>query len=98
MKNPSRKGDMSEHYTITWLWDNGYEVFTNAGSSGPVDMIAMSKDGEVIKIDVKSDTWSSRYNKHVHKNSRTKLQKELDVQILSYNPETRKLRFIDHTE
>ena len=52
MKNPSRKGDMSEHYTITWLWDNGYEVFTNAGSSGPVDMIAMSKDGEVIKIDV----------------------------------------------
>ena len=24
----SRKGDMAEYYAVTWLWDNGYEVFT----------------------------------------------------------------------
>ena len=25
----SRKGDLAEYYAVTWLWDNGYEVFKN---------------------------------------------------------------------
>ena len=25
----SRKGDLAEYYAVTWLWDNGYEVFQN---------------------------------------------------------------------
>ena len=33
----SRKGDMAEFYAVTWLWDNGYEVFKNCGCSGPID-------------------------------------------------------------
>jgi hypothetical protein len=27
----SRKGDIAEFYAVTWLWDNGYEVFRNCG-------------------------------------------------------------------
>ena len=49
----SRKGDLAEYYAVTWLWDNGYEVFRNTGCTGPIDMIAM-KDGETIFIDVKT--------------------------------------------
>ena len=26
-KSASRKGDLAEYYAVTWLWDNGYEVF-----------------------------------------------------------------------
>ncbi len=28
-KSASRKGDLAEYYAVTWLWDNGYEVFKN---------------------------------------------------------------------
>ena len=49
----SRKGDLAEYYAVTWLWDNGYEVFRNTGCTGPIDMIAM-KDGETIFVDVKT--------------------------------------------
>ena len=27
--NSNRKGDFAEYYAVTWLWDNGYEVFKN---------------------------------------------------------------------
>ena len=94
----SRNGDMAEYYAVTWLWDNGYEVFTNAGCTGMVDMIAMDKEGNTIKIDVKSDTWSERQQKKVHKHGRTDEQKQQGVQIVSYNPDTRKLRFVEHRE
>lgn len=92
----NRNGDMAEHYAITWLWDNGYEVFKNAGCTGIVDLIAMDREGNTMKVDVKSDTWSNVMKKKVHKNSRSQLQKDMGVQIVSYNPDTRKLRFVKH--
>ena len=87
-ESKSRKGDIAEYYAITWLWDNGYEVFKNAGCNGPVDMIAL-KDGEITLIDVKSNTTKA---------CRSKEQKELGVIFLSCDPETRKLRWIEHRE
>ena len=45
--DPSRVGDLAEHYAITWLWDNGYHVFKNCGCTGPVDIVAMSPEGEI---------------------------------------------------
>ena len=50
----SRKGDMAEYYAVTWLWDNGYEVFKNCGCTGLVDLIARDKKGKTILIDVKT--------------------------------------------
>tara|TARA_R110002020_G_scaffold247791_4_gene461801 strand:+ start:85 stop:438 length:354 start_codon:yes stop_codon:yes gene_type:complete len=101
----NRKGDMAEFYAVTWLWDQGYEVFQNSGCSGPVDMIAM-KNNEIILIDVKTfyergDNPKASLAKGIglitsHK--RTKKQKEIGVKLLGFNPETRKLRFIKHQE
>lgn len=84
----SRKGDFAEYYAITWLWDNGYEVFPNAGGSGPIDMVAF-KDGGITLIDVK--TTSPKISL-----GRTQEQKNLGVVFLGFNPETRKLRWINH--
>mgnify|MGYP001340938645 CR=1 FL=1 len=33
----NRKGDLAEFYAVTWLWDNGYEVFKNCGCDGFID-------------------------------------------------------------
>ena len=100
----SRKGDFAEYYAITWLWDQGYEVFKNAGCSGPVDMMAM-KDNQIILIDVKTfhkrpDQPSSMIKGTglMPSNKRTTKQKELGVRILGFNPVTRELRFMEHKD
>ena len=88
---PSRIGDMSEYYSVTWLWDHGYEVFPNAGSQGPVDMIAWHPDTEeTIFIDVK--TSSNTRNDP----TRTRRQASKKVKVLLYNKDTRKLKFVGH--
>ena len=87
----SRIGDMAEHYAITWLWDNGYQVFRNCGCTGPVDLVAMSPDGGLKLLDVKSYRDSNL-------SSRSPLQKRLGVQYLHFNSETRKMRFVEHRE
>lgn len=89
----SRAGDLAEFYAVTWLWDQGYEVFLNPGSSGAIDMIAW-KDGEVKLIDVKSRS----NKKHSPGSMRTPLQKEIGVQIVFYNAKTRKMRWVEHRE
>lgn len=89
--DPSRIGDMAEHYAITWLWDQGYQVFKNCGCTGAIDLIAMSPEGQLRLLDVKS-------YKDGRLSSRTVLQKELGVQYLHFNSETRKLRFVEHRQ
>ena len=86
---PNRVGDMAEHYAITWLWDKGYHVFKNSGCTGPVDIVAMKTNGEIILIDVKS-------YKDGRLSAKTMTQKKLGVQYLHYNSETRKCRFVGH--
>jgi Holliday junction resolvase len=87
-ESASRKGDLAEFYAVTWLWDHGYEVFLNAGCTGPIDMIAY-KDGEITLVDVKS------LNSKV---TRTDEQKKLGVVLLRFDPKTRKLSWVDHRE
>ena len=89
----SRAGDLAEFYAVTWLWDQGYEVFLNPGSSGVIDMIAW-KDGEIKLIDVKSRS----NTKHGRGRGRTPLQKELGVQIIFYDAKTRKMKWVEHQE
>jgi len=91
----SRIGDVAEFYAVTWLWDNGYEVFLNPGSTGFIDMIAY-KDGECVLIDVK--TLNKRHkNGHII-GGRTPKQKEHNVRFLGFHPKTRKLRWIEHKD
>ena len=96
-KSSSRKGDMAEFYAVTWLWDNGYEVFKNCGCTGLVDLIAVDKKGNTKLIDVKTfhkdNRWKGTWTGVA---PRSKEQKSRGVQILGYNPESRKLRFVEH--
>ena len=92
LTSPSRLGDVAEFYAITWLWDEGFEVFYNAGSTGAVDIIGI-KDGEVYLFDVKMNKETKRGS---YASSRTPLQKELGVQFLLFDPVTRKLRLQKH--
>ena len=97
--NNNRKGDFAEYYAVTWLWDNGYEVFQNSGCTGPVDIIAMDKKGKLLLIDVKTaqpDHRDNTGNRTMYKKPRTKLQKKLGVKFLLFNPDTRELRFAEH--
>ena len=87
----NRLGDLAEHYAITWLWDEGFEVFHNCGCTGAVDIVGI-KDGEVYLFDVKCVN-SDRTN---NTTARSKLQKELGVQYIIFNPKTRKLRLVKH--
>ena len=104
-ESPSRKGDLAEYYAVTWLWDNGYEVFQNSGCDGPIDIIAMDSKGEMLLIDVKTGQLDKRtYNKSTDEDrygattSRTEKQLELGVKILVFIPTSRKLRFVEHKE
>jgi len=97
-ESAQRKGDLAEYYAVTWLWDNGYEVFPNAGSSGPIDMVAF-KDGKITLIDVKTLCLDSPKRPAMSTSSRrTQEQKNLGVVLLGFAPETRKLRWINHYE
>ena len=100
-----RKGDFAEFYAVTWLWDNGYEVFQNAGCDGPIDIIAMNSKGEIILIDVKTAQIDKRPElkgdlaEHNYGSSgcgRTKRQIKLGVKLLLFNSKTRELRFVNH--
>ncbi len=93
--NINRKGDLAEYYAVTWLWDNGYEVFQNSGCTGPIDMIAM-KDGDTTFVDVKTMSRDKKKPQYRGKMSRTAEQKELNVKLLLFHPDTRKLRWARH--
>ncbi len=88
----SRKGDLAEYYAVTWLWDNGYEVFKNASSCGPIDMIAI-KDGQSLLIDVKTSDSSGKVQ-----DKRTNEQIKMGVVFLLFNKQTRKCRFVEHKQ
>jgi|TARA_R100000951_G_scaffold16164_1_gene12726 Holliday junction resolvase-like predicted endonuclease len=99
IKDTNRKGDFAEYYAVTWLWDNGYEVFQNSGCTGPIDMIAMDKKGTITLIDVKTIHPNNDNDKNPNcKKTRTKLQQKLGVQLLGFNPDTRELQFIGHRD
>jgi len=94
----SRVGDLSEFYTITWLWDQGYEVFPNAGSTGMVDMVAWHPETEeTILIDVKTAR-KTKLKENDQSTSRTSAQIERGVQIVVYNADTRNLKFVEHRD
>lgn len=93
ISDSNRKGDFAEYYAVTWLWDNGYEVFKNSGSTGMIDLIAI-RDGEITLIDVKTDKVNSLYKDF--SSHRTQAQKEAGVVLLSFDPRTRKCRFVKH--
>ena len=99
IKDTNRKGDFAEYYAVTWLWDNGYEVFQNSGCTGPIDMISMDNKGNILLIDVKTTHSNNNNDKQPNcKKTRTKLQQKLGVKLLGFNHDTRELTFIEHKD
>ncbi len=97
----SRKGDMAEFYAVTWLWDNGYEVFKNCGCTGLADLIARDSEGNLMLIDVKTaqpQTHKNNNNNYTKCTGRTKQQVEAGVQLLMFEPNCRKLYFVKHRD
>ena len=48
------RGAISELRATTFLLEQGFEVFRNISQHGSIDIIAISKDGTLLKIDVKT--------------------------------------------
>ena len=95
----SRKGDMAEFYAVTWLWDNGYEVFKNCGCTGLADLVARDSKGDIILIDVKTaqpQLHKDTGNNLTKSTGRTTEQVKAGVQLLMFNSQTRKLKFVKH--
>ena len=90
------KGKVAENLALIYFLKKGYLVFNIVSQQGCIDMIVVNDKNETMKIDVKSDTWSAIMKKKVHKNSRSREQIDMNVQVVSYNPDTRKLRFVKH--
>ena len=97
-KSPSRKGDMAEFYAVTWLWDNGYEVFKNCGCDGMIDFIVRDPEGNITLVDVKTFGEDTRWKNPSWSliGKRTDQQKEAGVQFLGFRPDNRKLRWVNH--
>jgi len=90
---------MAEYYAVTWLWDNGYEVFKNCGCTGLADLVVRDKDGVLTLIDVKTAQPQTQNNNNLTKcTGRTKRQVKAGVQILMFEPLKRKLYFVNHRE
>jgi Holliday junction resolvase-like predicted endonuclease len=96
VNDSNRLGDLAEYYAVTWLWDQGYEVFRNCGCTGAIDLIAMDKEGKIILIDVKTMNIVAEKGVYRIGTKRSDRQKELGVQFLGFIEETRQLRFIEH--
>ena len=95
----NRKGDLAEFYAVTWLWDNGYEVFKNCGCDGFIDLVTRDPQGNIKLIDVKTARRDYRTeDSYTSRTTRTKKQIKADVQYLLFLPDTRKLRWEEHNE
>ena len=98
--NTNRKGDFAEYYAVTWLWDHGYEVFQNSGCTGPIDMIAMNKKGEMVLIDVKTvhpnnDNDKSPNCKKTRTKKQIKLAKALEMSSKTLKAFPKSAEYID---
>lgn len=96
INDSNRIGDFAEYYAVTWLWDQGYEVFRNCGCTGPIDLIARDKDGRIILIDVKQATVSGASTEYRKTKGLNAAQKEAGVQLLLFDPHKRQCSFVEH--
>ena len=93
--DPNVLGDVAEYYAITYLLDQGYLVFRNTCCTGPVDLLAITPEGETILIDVKTVRSSSDSNAP---SNRTPLQKQMGVQLLDFDADSRTFSWKKHRD
>jgi len=79
-----RNGDICEQELQLYFLKEGWEVFTNIGGDGPIDMVIVNKHtGETRLIDCKKITKQSKSTDVLSMTStKTPIQEELGVEIL----------------
>ena len=85
-KSPKRIGDVTELELCHHFLNEGYEVFRNLSSTGPVDFVTLDTEtGEVVLYD--SKTANPRSNKNgedvVWIGGMSDLQQRLDVKLVT---------------
>ena len=86
------KGDRAELIAAQYFMGLGYSVHRNMSGHGPVDMVLIDEDGmgDVILVDVKALSLRTKNGWKVNRNL-TKKQKELDVQLIFVNLDTKEV-------
>ena len=86
------KGDRAELIAAEHFISLGYSVHKNISGHGPVDLVLIDEDGmgDVILVDVKALSLRTKNGWKVNR-SPTKKQKELDVQLIFVNLDTREI-------
>ena len=86
------KGDRAELIAAEHYISLGYLVCRNMSGHGPVDLVLIEPDsmGEVILVDVKALSLRTKNGWKVNR-SPTKKQKELNVQLIFVDLDTRKI-------
>ena len=86
------KGDRAELIAAEYFINLGYSVARNMSQHGPVDLVLIDEDGtgDVILIDVKAISLRTKNGYKVNR-SQTKKQKELDVQLVFVDLDTREV-------
>ena len=86
------KGDRAELIAAEHFIALGYSVHKNISGHGPVDLVLIDEDGmgDVILVDVKALSLRTKNGWKVNR-SPTKKQKELDVQLIFVNLDTREI-------
>ena len=86
------KGDRAELIAAEYFINLGYSVCRNMSQHGPVDLVLIDEDGtgDVILIDVKAISLRTKNGYKVNR-SQTKKQKELDVQLVFVDLDTKEV-------
>jgi len=86
------KGDRAELIAAEYFIAIGYSVHRNMSQHGPVDLVLIDEDGtgDVILVDVKAISLRTKNGYKVNR-STTKKQKELDVQLVFVDLDTREV-------
>ena len=86
------KGDRAELIAAEYFISLGYSVARNMSQHGPVDLVLIDEDGtgDVILVDVKALSLRTKNGWKVCRTP-TKKQKELDVQLIFVDLDTREV-------
>tara|TARA_R100000808_G_C2018159_1_gene67625 strand:+ start:114 stop:446 length:333 start_codon:yes stop_codon:yes gene_type:complete len=88
-------GDLLELKAVCWLLEQGYEVFRNDCSTGPIDIIALNLEtNEILKIDVKTVQIRSDGKRACFPKLRDN-QVNLGIKLLGFNEKTNTWILID---
>ena len=90
----AQKGTIGEYQAIVNLTKQGYHVALACNPQCPFDLVAVSNDGDIRLIDVKSETYRKTYKKKTwNKRSLkiyrcpTKKQKKLKIELMMVDNE-----------